>query len=93
MTVHVTIALDEAVKAKLDALADARQAPIDDIVAMAVLDMAVEDEAVPFMSAEEEAAFHAAVDEGLRSLDAGGGIPHEVVVAELRARQAARTQR
>ena len=32
MTVHVTIALDEAVKAKLDALADARQAPIDDIV-------------------------------------------------------------
>ena len=93
MTVHVTIALDEAVKAKLDALADARQAPIDDIVAMAVLDMAVEDEAVPFMSAEEEAAFHAAVDEGLRSLDAGGGIPHEVVIAELRARQAARTQR
>lgn len=93
MTVHVTIALDEAVKAKLDALADARQAPIDDIVAMAVLGMAVEDEAVPFMSAEEEAAFHAAVDEGLRSLDAGGGIPHEVVVAELRARQAARTQR
>ncbi|WEK40430.1 MAG: hypothetical protein P0Y50_02150 [Candidatus Brevundimonas colombiensis] len=93
MTVHVTIALDEAVKAKLDALADVRQATIDDIVAMAVLDMAVEDEAVPFMSAEEEAAFHAAVDEGLRSLDAGGGIPHEVVVAELRARQAARTQR
>ncbi|GAW41448.1 hypothetical protein SH203_01854 [Brevundimonas sp. SH203] len=98
MTVHVTIALDEAVKAKLDALADARQAPIDDIVAMAVLDMAVldmavEDEAVPFLSAEEEAAFHAAVDEGLRSLDAGGGIPHEVVVAELRARQAARTPR
>jgi predicted transcriptional regulator len=93
MTVHVTIALDEAVKAKLDALADVRQATIDDIVAMAVLDMAVEDEAVPFMSAEEKAAFHAAVDEGLRSLDAGGGIPHEVVVAELRARQAARTQR
>ena len=60
MTVHVTIALDEAVKAKLDALADVRQATIDDIVAMAVLDMAVEDEAVPFMSAEEEAAFHAA---------------------------------
>ena len=47
MTVHVTIALDEAVKAKLDALADARQAPIDDIVAMAVLDMAVEEEAAP----------------------------------------------
>ena len=93
MTVHVTIALDEAVKAKLDALADARQAPIDDIVAMAVLDMAVEDEAVPFMFAEEEAAFEAAIDEGLRSLDAGKGIPHEVVVAELRARQAARTQR
>ena len=40
MTVHVTIALDEAVKARLDALADARQAPIDDIVAMAVWEMA-----------------------------------------------------
>ena len=64
MTVHVTIALDEDVKAKLDALADARQAPIDDIVAMAVLDMAVEEEAAPFVSADEEAAFAAAVDEG-----------------------------
>ena len=92
MTVHVTIALDEDVKAKLDALADARQAPIDDIVAMAVLDMAVEEEAAPFVSADEEAAFAAAVDEGLRALDAGEGIRHEVVVAELRARQAARTQ-
>ncbi|WP_312082260.1 hypothetical protein [Brevundimonas sp.] len=92
MTVHVTIALDEAVKAKLDALADARQAPIDEIVAMAVLDMAVEEEAAPFVSADDEAAFEAAVDEGLRSLDAGEDIPHEVVVAELRARQAARTQ-
>ena len=93
MTVQVTIALDEAVKAKLDALADARQAPIDDIVTMAVLDMAVEEEGFAFTSAEEEAAFQAAVDEGLRSLDAGEGVPHEVVVAELRARQAARTQR
>ena len=51
MTVHVTIALDEAVKAKLDALADARQAPIDDIVAMAVWDMAVEEEAAAFRAA------------------------------------------
>lgn len=90
MTVHVTIALDEAVKAKLDALADARQAPIDEIVAMAVLDLV---EAAPFVSADDEAAFEAAVDEGLRSLNAGEGIPHEVVVAELRARQAARPQR
>ncbi|WP_395943081.1 hypothetical protein [Brevundimonas sp.] len=89
----MTIALDEAVKARLDALAEARQAPIDDIVAMAVWDMAVEEEAFFRRSAEKEAAFLAAVDEGVRSLEAEGGIPHETVVAELRAQQAARARR
>ncbi len=90
MTVHVTIALDEAVKAKLDALADARQAPIDDIVAMAVLDMAVEEEAAPFVSADEEAAFAAAVKQGLKSLAEGRVHSHEEVVAALAAQRAAR---
>lgn len=82
MTVHVTIALDEAVKAKLDALADSRRVPVDEIVATAVSEMAAED-----------AAFLAAIDKGLASLDAGEGIPHEVVVAELRGRQAERARR
>ena len=90
MTVHVTIALDEAVKAKLDALANARQAPIDDIVAMAVLDMAVEEEAAPFVSADEEAAFAAAVEQGLKSLGEGRVHSHEEVVAALAAQRAAR---
>lgn len=81
MTVHVTIEMDEAVKAKLDALAGSRQAPIDEIVAQAVSEMAAED-----------AAFLAAVDAGLASLDAGEGIPHEEVVAEAMRRRAERNR-
>lgn len=90
MTVHVTIALDEVVKAKLDALADARQAPIDDIVAMAVLDMAVEEGGAPFVSADEEADFEAAVSQGMKSLAEGRVHSHEAVVAALAAQRAAR---
>lgn len=90
MTVQVTIALDEAVKAKLDALADARQAPIDDIVAMAVWDMVVEEEAAPVVSAHEEAAFEAAVERGLNALAEGRVHSHEDVVAALAAQRAAR---
>ncbi|QYF87148.1 CopG family ribbon-helix-helix protein [Brevundimonas sp. PAMC22021] len=81
MTVHVTIALDDAVKAKLDALADARRVPVDEIVTQAVSQLAADD-----------AAFHAAVEAGLASLDAGRGVPHEDVVARLRARQAKRAR-
>lgn len=90
MTVHVTIALDEAVKARLDALADARQAPIDDIVAMALWDMAVVDEDFPQGANQEDAAFLAAVDEGLKSLEEGRVHSHEDVVAALAAQRAAR---
>lgn len=90
MTVHVTIALDEAVKAKLDALADARQAPIDDIVAMALWDMAAVDEAFPQGANQEDATFLAAVDEGLKSLEEGRVHSHEDVVAALAAQRAAR---
>jgi predicted transcriptional regulator len=79
MTVHVTIEMDEAVKAKLDALAEGRGVPVSEVIAYAVEDMtAVED------------AFLMAVDEGLRSLDAGEGIPHEQVVAEAMRRRAER---
>lgn len=79
MTVHVSITLDEAVKAKLDALADARSVPVDEIVAQAVTAMS-----------EENAAFLHAVDAGLAALDAGHARPHEDVVERLRARQAER---
>lgn len=90
MTVQVTIALDEAIKAKLDALADARQAPIDDIVAMAVWDMVAEEEVAPFVSPHEEAAFEAAVERGLNALAEGRVHSHEDVVAALAAQRAAR---
>ena len=79
MTVHVTIAMDEAVKAKLDALADGRGVAVDEIVASAVTDMAA-----------EEDAFLAAVDAGLKSLDDAASISHDAVVAEAMHR---RTQR
>jgi predicted transcriptional regulator len=81
MTVHVTIEMDEAVKAKLDALATGRGVPVDEVIAYAVTDMA-----------EEEAAFLAAVDEGLTSLADHGGIPHEEVVAEAMRRRAERNR-
>lgn len=79
MTVHVTIALDEAVKAKLDALADSRRVPVDEIVAAAVSEMAAED-----------AAFLAAVAKGLKSVAEGRVHSHEAVVAAVRAQQAER---
>ena len=81
MTVHVTIAMDEAVKAKLDALAHGRGVPVDEIVASAVADRAA-----------QEAAFLAAVDEGLKSLDAGEGVPHDDVVAEVMRQRALRNR-
>lgn len=79
MTVHVTIEMDEAVKAKLDALANGRGVAVDEVIAYAVTDMA-----------EEEAAFLAAVDEGLASLASHGGISHDEVVAEVMRRRAER---
>ncbi len=79
MTVHMTIEMDEVVKAKLDALAFSRRLSVDDVIACAVAEMAADND-----------AFLAAVDEGLASLDRGEGVPHEQVVARLRARQQAR---
>lgn len=81
MTVHVTVEMDEAVKAKLDALAVSRGVSVDDLIAYAVSEMAAEDD-----------AFLAAVDEGLTSLDRGEGVPHEEVVAEAMRRRADRTR-
>ena len=52
--------------------------------------MAVEEEAAPFVSADEEAAFAAAVEQGLKSLGEGRVHSHEEVVAALAAQRAAR---
>ena len=76
MTVHVTIALDEAVKARLDAVALAEGRQSGDLLVEAAERIA-----------HEEAALEAAIAEGEASLAAGKGIPHEEVVAQLRARR------
>ena len=76
MTVHVTIALDEAVKAKLDAVALAQgRRPADLLIDAAQ------------RIVQEEAALEAAIAEGEASLAAGRGIPHEEVVEALHARR------
>ncbi|CAN5204819.1 hypothetical protein BH09PSE1_BH09PSE1_18750 [soil metagenome] len=79
MTVHVTIAMDEAVKAKLDALAAGRGVPVDEVIAYAVEDMTA-----------AEDAFLAAVDEGLKSIAEGRVHDHADVVAAVEAQRAAR---
>ena len=76
MTVHVTIEMDEAVKAKLDALADLSGRPSGDLLVEAAERIARERDLLDAAIAEAEA-----------SLVAGEGIPHEDVVARLHARR------
>ena len=77
MTVHVTIAMDEAVKAKLDAAAFAQGRQPGDLLIDAAQRIV-----------QEEAALEAAIAEGEASLAAGRGISHEEVVEALHARRA-----
>jgi predicted transcriptional regulator len=77
MTVHVTIEMDEAVKAKLDALSTSRGRPSGDLLVEAAERLAREYDALDAAIAEAEA-----------SLAAGEGRPHEEVVARLHARRA-----
>lgn len=77
MTVHVTIEMDEAVKAKLDALA----ASTGETLGVLLVEAAER-------IAREEAVLSAAIAEAEASLAAGKGIPHEEVVARLHARRA-----
>ncbi|KQS53975.1 hypothetical protein ASG17_13560 [Brevundimonas sp. Leaf363] len=77
MTVHVTIEIDEAVKAKLDALSISRGRPSGDLLV----------EAAERIASEQD-ALDAAIAEAEGSLAAGEGIPHEEVVARLLARRA-----
>lgn len=81
MTVHVTIEMDEAVKAKLDALAAYRGVSLDDLISQEISAMAAEND-----------AFLAAVDKGLASLDAGDSVSHEEVVADVMRRRAERNR-
>jgi len=79
MTVHVTIEMDEAVKAKLDAFSASTGASPSALLL----------EAAGVVAARHD-ALEAAIAEAEASLDAGEGIPHEEVVARLRERQAKR---
>lgn len=81
MTVHVTVPVDEAEKAELENLAQARGLGLEDLVAEAVS-----------AYVRTERALLAAIDEGLASLDAGEGIPHEQVVADAMRRRAERNR-
>ena len=60
MTVHISVPLDEAQKAQLEAIAKASQESVGELAARAVR---------AFL--EEDAAFRAAVDEGLADVRAG----------------------
>lgn len=77
MTVHVTIEMDETVKAKLDALSVSRGQASGDLLVEAAERIA-----------REHDVLEAAIAEAQASLDRGEGIPHEDVVARLRARRA-----
>lgn len=80
MTVHLTIPVDEAAKADLDAWASDRGVPVDAMLA----------EAVSLYVAEER-ELQAAIAEGLADIEAGRVLSHEEVVAHFAARRAVRT--
>lgn len=79
MTVHVTIEMDEAVKADLDAWASDRGVPVDAMLAEAVT-----------LYVAEERELQAAITEGLADIEAGRILSHEDVVAHFAARRAMR---
>ena len=79
MTVHVTIELEEAVKASLDAVALATGRDARDLLLEAARRIA-----------SDEAAFLTAVDAGLASLEAGERVPHDEVVTDTKRRRAER---
>lgn len=80
MTVHVTIELDEAVKARLDAFAAARNATSSAVAAQAISDLV-----------DADAEFVRLVKVGMDQAAAGQTVPHEEVMADLRARRLRRS--
>lgn len=81
MTVHVSVPVDAAAKAALEDLALARGLGLEEVMAEAVS-----------AYVRNQRALLAAVDEGLSSLDAGEGIPHEQVVSNAMRRRAERNR-
>lgn len=79
MTVHVSIPLDEALKAKLDDLAASYDASPEELAAQAIVRMI-----------EDDVAFNAAMDEAEADVTAGRTFSNDEVFAEVRAIIAAR---
>lgn len=79
MTVHVSIPLDEALKAKLDDMAAAHDASPEMLAAQAIERMI-----------EDETAFNAAMEEAEADVAAGRTYSNDEVFAEVRAIIAAR---
>jgi predicted transcriptional regulator len=79
MTVHVSIPLDETLKARLDEMAAACEASPEALAAQAIERMI-----------EDDAAFNAAMDEAEADVAAGRTYANDEVFAEVRAIIAAR---
>jgi len=79
MTVHISVPLDEAQKAQLEAIAEASQESVGDLAARAVAEFL-----------EEDAAFRAAVEIGLAAARAGEVDDFETYRQDLERRMAAR---
>jgi len=79
MTAHVTIAIEDEDKARLQSIADFRNQSIEAMVSDAVRELI-----------EYDAWFRTAVEKGLQDVRDGRTIPHEDVVARALARRLAR---
>jgi len=75
MTIHLSIALDEATKAKLDALAAQHEEGAEAFVQRTLRERIAEEE-----------AFQSAVEKGLQQLDAGLGVPHDEAARRILSR-------
>ncbi|HCK83777.1 MAG TPA: hypothetical protein DHW63_04450 [Hyphomonadaceae bacterium] len=81
----VTVELDEKHAAILKALASQAGSDASDVIGSALellADAALFDEGQPPLSPEQVAA----IEEGLAALESGDVVPHEQVVAEMRAK-------
>jgi predicted transcriptional regulator len=79
MTVHISVPLDEAQKAQLEAIAEASQESVGDLAARAVAEFL-----------EEDAAFRAAVEVGVAAARAGEVDDFETYRKDLERRMAIR---
>ena len=82
MTIHLSVSLDDDQKARFDAIAAAREEPLEKIVAEAITDYL-----------EYDRAFRAAVEVGLEDVRAGRVYDFDEVMDELWSRHADGKQR